>query len=278
MALNRHRARPKRANARGEGFKYVAAGVVALIALGVLGLIAWKYLSTPSPKAIDSSTLCPMTDPKEATFVLVDLTDPLPQVSQVQMDDHLNALSRSTKKEALLEVLVLDPKLPEGQVRFSRCSPGDGSDESSATGNPEKTKRRWQKEFIEPFDSMMRTGLIGVPAEQSPLIETLQALAVGKAIKLRREGAPVHVQIISDMRQHSAEYTHYGKSLSYLRFKESGAYRNLHTDLGGADISIFYVQRNEPPIDESEHIQFWQEWAKDNGASIERVERLQGVN
>ena len=50
-------------------------------------------------------------------------------------------------------------------------------------------------EFIEPFDSMMNTGLIGTPADQSPLIETLQALAVGKATKLRRRrcsGASAH--------------------------------------------------------------------------------------
>ena len=46
----------------------------------------------------------------------------------------------------------------------------------------------------------------------------------------------------------------------------------------GTDISIFYVQRNSPTINEVEHIMFWQEWAKDNGASVKRVERLQGVN
>ena len=66
--------------------------------------------------------------------------------------------------------------------------------------------------------------------------------------------------------------------LSYERFKKSYAYRNLRPDFGGAEISIFYVQRKSPPIDEREHIEFWQEWAKDNGASVEHVERLQGVN
>ena len=174
-----------------KGFKYVVAGFVAITAFGILGGLAWLYFSAPSPTVLDSITGCPQNGPTAATFVLVDLTDPLPIVSQIQMEDHLQAMATTTAKGALLEVLALDANDSNGTVRFSRCSPGDGSDESATTGNPEKSKRRYEREFLEPFSAMVKGGLTSMPADQSPILETLQALAVGKISKIHRKDISV---------------------------------------------------------------------------------------
>ena len=49
--------------------------------------------------------------------------------------------------------------------------------------------------------------------------------------------------LVSDMIEHTPDYSQYQGDLSYEHYKQSIAYKKQHTDLKGADVTIFYVQR-----------------------------------
>src|SRR5262249_39286237 len=88
--------------------------------------------------------------------------------------------------------------------------------------------------------------------------------------------------IVSDMIEHvPGEYTQYPPAdLRYERFKASPIYRNVRTDLKGAEVGIFYVQRNlQRPIDTGAHIKFWIDWIDDNNGHLntDLTIKLQGA-
>lgn len=262
----------------GNAMLYVVAALLACVGFAVIGIIAWTYSHAPGHVDVDKLTGCPVGGPNKAQFIIVDTTDALPEMSKKQVEQALMVIAGSARKGELLEVRTIDTGSTAGTLQFSKCSPGDGSDEDITTGNPEKTRKRWQADFIKPFQGILPGILDGELGKSSPILETLQAIAVERVAPLRQAGVPVELLVISDMRQHSSAFSHYKSNASYADFKGSAAYRNLHTDLGGASLAIKYVQRQTPRIDEQDHLQFWMDWANDNGAVLETVERLQGEN
>jgi hypothetical protein len=223
---------------------------------------------------------CPTEGPSALHIVIVDSTDLLPEPAKKQVEVKILSLAKSlgTKKEELLEIRTIDDKKTAGNILFSRCSPSDGTLTSDLTGNPVKAKRKWAEEFIGPLEKIVADGFSNSLADHSPLLETLQSLGVESLEPFGLTGHSIDLLIISDMRQYSDNYSQYTGDLSYQRYHESPAYRKLHTNLGNASISILYIQRSQPKIDEIAHVGFWNEWATDNGASLVSIERLQGEN
>lgn len=228
----------------------------------------------------DPANGCPNNGPSALHIVFIDSTDTLPEPAQKQVATKIMSLARSlgTRPGELLELRTLDLAIPAGKIIFSRCSPGDGTQVSDVTGNPERAKKRWQEEFFGPLEKLTAGGNSTEEADRSPLLETFQALAVERLEPFKQIGGPINLLIVSDMRQHSDEYSHYTGDLSYGRFRNSSAYRKFRTNLGSALLAILYVQRSQPKIDEGAHIGFWSDWAADNGATLMSVERLQGEN
>ena len=63
-----------------------------------------------------------------------------------------------------------------------------------------------------------------------------------------------------------------------FRYKASRAYRKFQTNLYGAEVSIYYVQRQSGrAINSADHIRFWAEWIRDNNGRLKQATKLQGV-
>ena len=243
-------------------------------------MIGWFYMNAPKAVTRDQTTGCPTDGPTALHFVIIDTTDTLPEPAQKQVITRILSLARSlgTQRGDLLELRTINLSKPAGNVIFSRCSPGDGSEESDLTGNPAHAKKRWAEEFFDPLNKLVTENNSSKEADHSPLLEMFQALAVERIEPLSQPNRPVDLLVISDMRQYTDAYSHYTGDLGYQRFRESTVYNKLHTNLGNASLAILYVQRSMPKINERAHIEFWNEWASDNGASLISVERLQGEN
>src|SRR5262249_50445147 len=83
--------------------------------------------------------------------------------------------------------------------------------------------------------------------------------------------------LISDMLEHEPDYSQYGGELSYSRYKASRAYQKFRTNLYGAQVSIYYIQRlSAKPINSADHIRFWAEWIRDNNGRLKQANKLQG--
>ena len=52
----------------------------------------------------------------------------------------------------------------------------------------------------------------------------------------------------------------------------------MQTDLHGADVLIYYIQRQTgKPINSADHIRFWSDWIRDNNGRLKQANKLQGV-
>ncbi|MQT11923.1 hypothetical protein [Segnochrobactrum spirostomi] len=270
-------ARRSRRRRRSSGGSHVVGIVLIVVALAALGGLGAFYFLTPKPPALDRATLCPLTGPRGVTVVLVDASDALPDVTRAEITTKIEDMAKALPPYDLLELRLLDPGSAGGKVVFSRCNPGDGKGASEFTANPELLKHRWEADFSAPLEKALSGGLALDQSETSPIIATIQEIAVQRFAGAANEAIPKHLVVVSDMLENAPGYSQYKGDLTYERFRASPVYRKLHTDLDGAEVTILYVQRKSgKKFDDAAHIKFWTDWIDDNGGRLDAAERLQG--
>ena len=272
------RYRRRRRSSRAETSKFVLAGILIAAALMAGGFIAYLYLSSDRPPVLDRATYCPIDGPRSLTVMLLDTSDDLPAIAKSEVRKHLLDSAEAVPDYGLLEIRVLDPGSSGGHVVFSRCNPGDGSNLSEYRANPELARRRWREGFRAPLDSALTGALRPRGAQTSPLLSTLQAIAVERFTGRSELKKPKALLVVSDLLEHGADYSHYPGDFSYDRYKLSPAYPKYRTHLQGASITFLYVQRATRRAPNTvEHLRFWQEWVRDNKGQLKEAIRLQGM-
>jgi hypothetical protein len=250
---------------------------LAVLSLVLLALGAFVYLTVNRPPLLDHASLCPVDGPRSVTVVLLDSTDEIPDISKHEIRTVLIDMAETLPAYGLLELRLLDPKTAGGRLIFGRCNPGDGSGLSEYTANPRLAKQRWMEGFRQPLDEALDVGFQPTPAKTSPIIETVQRIAVDRFSGRAAEDIPKSLVLISDMLEHEQDYSQYAGDLSYRRYKASRAYKKLQTDLHGADVTIYYIQRvTAKPLSSVDHIRFWAEWVRDNNGRLKEANKLQG--
>jgi hypothetical protein len=268
----------RRSSIPGDLSKHLVGGTLTVLALGVLATGAYVYATLARPPTLDHTTLCPVNGPRSETVVLLDSTDAIPDIAKHEIRTTLIDMAETLPQYELLEIRLLDPKIAGGRMIFSKCNPGDGSNLSEYTANPRLAKQRWMDGFREPLDEAMETGFRPAPGKTSPIMETIQQIAVDRFSGRNVEDIPKTLVVISDMLEHGPDYSQYSGDLSYDRFKGSSAYRKVRTDLHGAAVEIYYIQRaTARPINSVDHIRFWAEWVRDNNGRFKQASKLQGV-
>ena len=251
---------------------------MAVLALGVLAAGAYVYATVARPPTLDKTTLCPVDGPRSVAVVLLDSTDEIPDIAKREIRTTLVDMAETLSPYELLEIRLLDAKLPGGRSIFSKCNPGDGSGLSEYTANPRLARQRWLEGFRTPLDEALATGFKPLPGKTSPIMETIQRIAVERFTGRAAEEIPKSLVVISDMLQHGPDYSQYTGDLSFDRYKASGEYKKAQTDLHGADVLIYYIQRKTgKPINSADHIRFWAEWIHDNNGRLKQANKLQGV-
>jgi hypothetical protein len=272
------RAPRRRSTNPGELRKHLLGGGLAVLALGVLAAGAYVYATVARPPTLDQSTLCPVDGPRAVAVVLLDSTDEIPEIAKREIRTVLIDMAETLPAYELLEIRLLDPKTPGGKSIFSRCNPGDGSGLSEYTANPRLARQRWLEGFRAPLDGALEEGFHALPGKTSPIMETIQRIAVERFTGRSVEEVPKSLVVISDMMQHGPDYSQYGGDLTFNRFKTSRAYKKVQTDLHGADVLIYYIQRQAgKPINSADHIKFWADWVHDNNGRLKQASKLQGV-
>jgi hypothetical protein len=242
----------------------------------MIGAAAYLRYQAADRPTLAVGTLCPIDGERAITVVLIDASDDLPNIARRQLLGSLTALAESIPEYGRLELRVLSPSAQGGEIVFDKCNPGDGSNLNELVANPPLARRRWAEGFKEPLDAALTAGLSPSPSDSSPIMETIQAIAVDRFSSRKAEDIPKKLVIISDMIQNAKDYSQYKGDLSFERYKESRAYKRLHTDLHGAEVAIWYVQRSSGQIDSGRHITFWKSWVEDNNGRLSSAEKLQG--
>jgi hypothetical protein len=210
--------------------------------------------------------------------MLLDTSDPLPEATKEDATRRLTDIADDLPEYALLDVRILDPASPAGRQVFFLCNPGDGKGWNEFTDNPRIAQKRWRERFRAPLDQALNRSLVPNASETSPILATLQGIALDKFAGKAAAALPKTLVIVSDMIENGKDYSQYQGDLSYRHFKETPAYRKLRTDLNGAQVQILYVERfTKRQIDSRALMRFWLEWVQDNRGEWQSAILLQGA-
>lgn len=278
MARARAKPRKRAAVAFPQEPSYWLLGVaVCLLIAAILGGYGYLQWGVPHPPKLKQGTLCPTDGPRSVTVVLLDATDALPDITKREVRSRLTDIAETLPPYGLLEMRLLDPAVPGGRVTFLKCNPGDGSNLSELVANPAMAHKLWVDDFHEPLERALEGTLAPAPADTSPIMETIQRIAIDRFTGRSLNGTPKSLVIVSDMMENGPGYTQYHGDLSYERFRATPAYKQLKTDLQGARVSIQYAQRLAPGLDSKKHLEFWLQWIRDNDGVPAEAVKLQGA-
>ena len=250
--------------------------LAGLAGFGIIGAVVWFNL-THSPVEVDKDTLCPKAGSWSTTVVLIDVSDPLPSVAQEDVKNQIAEEVRTIPKFGLLELRLLDPKVEGGEVLFSRCNPGDGRDLSGIIANPEQERKRFEQGFQKPLTELLASAVQAEPADTSPIMETVQWIGVKQFAAADQQKQKPRLIVVSDMIQHSADYSLYKGNTDFERYRRSPSYEVLRSDLHQADVTVFYVNRKNMPGSADSFVEFWEQWFADNNSNLVRVKKVQGA-
>ncbi len=274
---SRHRRRSDRLTIRQK----IAVACGLFVAAGVLALFGRFVVFAPGPPERDPDTGCPETGPSALTAIMIDATDRIGAISRA---DVLARLEESVAASREDEMVIGFEARPVGEEidepLLTVCHPGDPEKASEWTQNPRRIRERLEERFRQPLEALFRDLLGREEAPTSPLMESVQSVAVSYLGREEYMDIPKRLTLVSDLMQHSEYLSFFRQPVDYDAFARSHGADALSTDLRGTAVEILFVQRRAHGrlSDARSLIDFWQRWVEGQGGFVERVVRIDGMN
>lgn len=283
------RQRPKRPERSGRGPRRspasdrISKGRIIGVCLGVLGvtivggvLAATLYVKSTTV-SLDPETGCPKNaPPSEVTAVIIDGSDILTPVQVASIRNEISSYRNEVAKHGALELYAVG-RTEDAVLRplFLACNPGDPKELSELTSSIRLATRKWQEGFIKPLDDALTEAIPSTEQSTSPIMETIQSVAVTAFGPPERKGIPRRLIIVSDMMQNTSAFSHY-RGGGYEQFKKAAA-KKMMVDLRDVVVEILYVRRESvTKWQGGEHIKFWDQYFIENGTNINRAYSITG--
>jgi hypothetical protein len=237
-------ARSSRARKAGEDAEKRKWTLIILVTIALLAVVGVSYFSlVRGARPLDKVTLCPAS-PDSLTVLVVDVTDPM---NTPQKQDFLNQLDRlraSIPKHGQLSIFKVDATSDKLlQPVITKCNPGNGEDADDLTGNPVRDKKRWEDEFKAPLDQAFETVLSETEAARSPILESIQSVALTEFQKTGHENKPRRLIVASDLIQNTEAISFYKELPEAEEFLASDAFSRVRTDLRDIKVELWMLQR-----------------------------------
>src|SRR5262249_11737328 len=143
--------------------------------------------------------------------------------------------------------------------------------DSSLTANPTRAKQVWDLRFSQPLKATFAALLQPHDEPSSPILESIQSVSV-TAFDVIGANIPRHLVIASDMLQNTGEFSQYQDRRTFAEVRATPYYSRVRASLRGVSVQILYVRRfQQASIQGAPHIEFWQEYFADSGATLESV-------
>lgn len=240
----------KLAKKSGGGAIYFVAGIILIAAVLSItaGLLYLSFIQAPA--ACVGSTIA-------VAEILIDLSDPLPEVTKSQIEQQvMYKISTNNFEGALVEVRILNPSQPAGDVVFSACHPGNGDDVSEINADPTRAKLKWEQEFLKPFSSVLNNALSGSHSSpSSPILETLQAITVQQFLS---KPGQKNLIVVSDMLQHSNVVSFYQHDVrNYFNIEAQAMWPQVKPILDNVNVEYFVLGRRSSKATTADLKYFW---------------------
>lgn len=269
-------AKPRRST-HGSSSGWSILGIVALCLFIVSALGAFAVLKLRASEIAElDSDHCPVDGPSSVTAVLLDVTDPIKDITRVDLKRQFQKAVARVGTGGLIEVYVLTGEEGKLNRTFRGCNPGDGDGADPWTTNPKMIQERWKKAFEEPLKQIAeRIGEAG-EANSSPLMAGIQRIVVESLSDPKADGKNKTLYVASDMIEHTDSFSMYKFGADYEAFEKSPARARFRTPLDGIGVKLLVFQRETAkPL--SDLPEFWTRWVDGNGGEFIGYERMAGV-
>ena len=270
---------------QGRRKQWIGVLLLLLVAATVAALFAYKLSLQQQRVALDPDTLCPLDGPAGYLAVVFDKTDSYNQVQQRYLQRWFQRLKQDLPTGTQVSLYVIDGS---GQARLDPslvvCNPDDGQHANALIENPALLQQRWRQRFEEPLDRAISAFMQPSSADNSPIFEMLQVVALSAFPAAAAAGndsdanaVPKRIVLISDMIQHTPQWSHYRGQTDLKRLKASPYFTRVGTNLQGAEVEILYVRRDgSERLQNKRHALFWADYIAAIGGRVTLVERIDG--
>lgn len=271
-------ARRKQSSSESNTGLVIGTILFGLCSIGLVGAFFWFQAEANSKPKLDKVTMCPVTGPKAITAVLLDVTDPISDVTALDLRNQFQDIVKAVPEGGLIEVYALTDEQGKLGQTFSGCNPGDGSSEDDITGNKRLAKERWEKGFQRPLDEIAGEIGEGTAGKQSPIMAGIQNINLNIFGSPNYRDIPKEMVVASDLIEHTSAFSMYADGADFQKFQKSPARDQFRTALNGTEIRLLEFQRPGLKFDSMQIAEFWTAWIKVNDGEMKRFTRLEGMN
>lgn len=239
-----------------SGWIGISIGTLS-IALIVGLLLVSQFNKSP---LLDSVSLCQIdTELVGSMAILIDTTDKIQERSSRSAQVYLAKKIDSVPENTLISVFVMsEDSSSHITPLISRCKPSDGSTASELTQNPVLMKRRFQEEFYVPFSETLNGLFDKEPADYSPILESLQSISI-EAFQPYPDSVEKRLLVISDLLQHSTNYSMYAEQPDYSHYKQRAETAGQYSlTLKDVEVEFLVLPREVPKGNRADVVSFWQ--------------------
>jgi len=218
---------------------------IAVLIAFLAGAGALYYNADASNPDVDERTLCP-DQPASTTILLVDVTDPMNLPQRQDFHNKFNQLRTSIPRFGKLIVVRVDPvstKLLRPIITL--CNPGTSDDVSEWTSDKQGVQRTWEEKFAKPLERTFEELLAASAATSSPILESIQSVALTDLQAPTANNHPRHLVVVSDLLQHTPSISFYNSIPNADQLVASEAFSRVRTDLKGIDVELWMLERGD---------------------------------
>jgi len=259
--------------------KAAAGGWIRIIvAAAVTVAIVGGYFAVSSNQQVfDPVTLCPK-EPVSITAVLIDLTDELDVAQKQDFLNQLDKLRASIPQYGRLSIYAVRPATDSLLTPvITRCNPGTASDASDLSGNPAKLQKRWETMFKAPLDEAFQSLTKATSADTSPILESIQSVALTELQPAAAAGKPKRLIIASDLLQNTSAINFYHGLPDANVLINSAAFHSVSTKLTGVDVDVWMFQRmSAAQVQTTALADLWERMLSAEGADVKLIYNVSG--
>ncbi|MBZ5762404.1 hypothetical protein LAV84_20965 [Rhizobium sp. VS19-DR104.2] len=219
---------------------------------------------------------CPVDGPTSVTAFLLDLTDPISDITLLDLQNQFKTTVSAVEKGGLIEVYALTEDEGHLDRTYRGCNPGDSSEADLWTSNPVKIQKRWEKAFKEPLEKIRETLGRTYQSKRSPIMAGIQRIVIEGFADPRTGGRPRALYVASDMMEYTERFSIYKSGPDYKAFERSAARDRFRTPLDDIQVKFLVFQR-EASAHATGLPEFWATWVGANHGSFAGYERLMGI-
>lgn len=270
--MPRHSRRRAARKDKAIGFTLAVVGGIIICSLG---LAVWWVGQRPSP---DPATNCPREGPTSIHLILIDQSDPITGLQAQRVRQEITRLKNSANTGTRFDIYSFEgDSHNELQPLLSLCVPQKPEKASDWTENRERVRKRYEQRFSEVVDAAINRLLVASTRPSSPIVESLRAASQTSFGLIEPGRIPLHVTMISDMVQHTAELSHFRADADFDQLARNPKWPTLRPVLKGAEVRVLYLLRptalrNNRPIQNEGHQRFWERLIAASGGTLTNVD------